>query len=130
MPYIFKNRNSIRKIYRILTELDQTTENFTDICQVEITRHNKVLGPPVIFTAYRMNIVNIIISVGAVSQMTQINITGKGNIFLYELRILKTIRVRPGQCVKILIDESEYFFYRICLVRSLSENVPVTGRNI
>src|SRR5512141_124901 len=110
MPDIFKNCNCIREINRILAKFNKTAEYLTHVGKVEIAGHNKIFRSPVIFTAYRMNIIDIIISICSVPQVSEINIAGKRDIFLYECRIIESFGVRLCKLIKILIDHAENLF--------------------
>ncbi len=127
VTHIFEYRYSIGKIDRILPYFQQAVEDLLHVGEVKIACHYKASRTPVVFSGDGVNIVDVVTPVGAVTQVSEIDIAGVGHCAGNISRVAPAFLTGGAALFYIEIDLSENFFYRISRIGPLAEDIPGSG---
>ncbi len=68
---ILKDSNCVREIYRVLAYLEKLVEDHLHVGQVEVAGHDEAAGAPVVLAGDGVNVIDIVVPVGAVAQVSE-----------------------------------------------------------
>jgi hypothetical protein len=107
MSDLFHDRHGIRFLNRVLTQLNKVGEKLINIGEIKVARHYKVPAHPVVLPLERMAALHTILSKGAITQMTQQQLTAKRDVFFLPLSAFVTFGLLFLRVDEMVVDMAE-----------------------
>jgi hypothetical protein len=107
MADLFEHRNGVGSFDRVLAEIDKPFKEFIDISQVEIPRHDKVFGLPVVASQNRVEQFDPLFAERAVSKVPHEEFTGKFGMIFQPVRIIQQTRILLADVIDAAVDGLE-----------------------
>ena len=125
MSDTLQNRHRIGPGGRILPQLDEFAVQLVDIRQVEIAGHDEAAGHPVVLARNRMDVFDVVLTEGAVTQMAQKNFAGELHVLFHPFRIVEFVRMTVRDGGNTIGDLLENVFDRSVAIRTDAVDVDI-----
>ena len=130
VAHLFQHRDGVCLLFGVLSQADQDVEQFVDVGEVEVSSEREGPTSPVVLAQEWVYALNGVSAIGAVAQVTQEDLSSKGEFFLQPLGVFQAFWVVLLCIGKTPHDLREQVFNGLFGDRAGTAQIAVARRNV